>query len=707
MPNPNQRLQSMNKFNFNHSLKNIPLPSKQQYQRILVEKIEKFVGNLRWKLFHIQNPGNHSKETFGFKSTNPPPPIKELLAFEEDLYKLTKDIEFRPVKNNFQNNLKAEIRKIHETQDVIIKADKSRNLYSVPIQQYNELLHNNITTEYKKTDDIHVKNVNKEASNIAKNIKLADRIDEYVQSDAFITIKDHKPNFPGRVQCRLLNPAKSNIGQISKSILEETVATIKTRTNYNQWKNSDQVISWFKALDNKENLTFLKFDIVSFYPSISEDLFYKALEWSKNFRNFSNQDLEILRNSRKAFLFNNGNPWVKKNDSDFDVTMGSFDGAEACELIGLFILDKLKNLIDPKHIGLYRDDGLAGIPGSGPQVEQKRKQVCKIFQSFGLKVTTETNLKQTDFLDIFFDLNSKTFKPFRKANDSPCYINVDSNHPRMIKHNLPQMIANRISRLSSSKQIYDQEIPTYKHALETAGHTKNIAFQDIPRNNRNRARNIIWFNPPYSESVKTNVGAKFLSLIDKHFKNSPLGRYFNRRTVKVSYSCLPNIGSIISGHNRKIISQHNQTQASQQQKCNCRNGPQSCPLQANCLQSSIIYKAKVETNNVESVYIGQAGNTFKERYGNHTSSFRNRKYETSTTLSKYIWSLKDSNTNFTLKWSPVITAPTYKPETRKCHLCNVEKTQILLSTENHLLNKRSELMNKCRHRLKHLLSSIT
>ena len=387
--------------------------------------------------------------------------------------------------------------------------------------------------------------------------------------------------------------------------------------------------------------------------------------------------------------------------------MGSFDGAEACELIGLFILDKLKNLIDPKHIGLYRDDGLAGIPGSGPQVEQKRKQVCKIFQSFGLKVTTETNLKQTDFLDIFFDLNSKTFKPFRKANDSPCYINVDSNHPRMIKHNLPQMIANRISRLSSSKQIYDQEIPTYKHALETAGHTKNIAFQDIPRNNRNRARNIIWFNPPYSESVKTNVGAKFLSLIDKHFKNSPLGRYFNRRTVKVSYSCLPNIGSIISGHNRKIISQHNQTQASQQQKCNCRGGPQSCPLQANCLQSSIIYKAKVETNNVESVYIGQAGNTFKERYGNHTSSFRNRKYETSTTLSKYIWSLKDSNTNFTLKWSPVITAPTYKPETRKCHLCNVEKTQILLSTENHLLNKRSELMNKCRHRLKHLLSSIT
>ena len=66
--------------------------------------MEKFVGNLRWKLFHIQTPGIESKETFCFRSTNPPPPIKELAAFEDDLYKLAKDIEFRQVKNYFQNN---------------------------------------------------------------------------------------------------------------------------------------------------------------------------------------------------------------------------------------------------------------------------------------------------------------------------------------------------------------------------------------------------------------------------------------------------------------------------------------------------------------------------------------------------------------------------------------------------------------------------
>ena len=183
----------MNPFHFNCSLKNFPLPSKAQYHRILVDKMEKFIGNLRWKLYHIQAPGNKSKETFGFKSTNPPPPIRELAAFEDDLHKLVKDIEFRPVRNNFQNDLKAQIRKIHESQDVIIKADKSKNLYSVPIQEYNVLLENNITTEYKKTNDERIKKVNIEASKIAKNIKLDDRIDKYVESDAFLTIKDHKP----------------------------------------------------------------------------------------------------------------------------------------------------------------------------------------------------------------------------------------------------------------------------------------------------------------------------------------------------------------------------------------------------------------------------------------------------------------------------------------------------------------------------------
>ena len=72
---------------------------------------------------------------------------------------------------------------------------------------------------------------------------------------------------------------------------------------------------------------------------------------------------------RKTFLFNNGEPWIKKGDKgNFDVPMGSFDGAEVCELVGLYLLNQMttgKNpIFNSAQVGLYRDDCLAVISGS-------------------------------------------------------------------------------------------------------------------------------------------------------------------------------------------------------------------------------------------------------------------------------------------------------------------------------------------------------
>ena len=80
---------------------------------------------------------------------------------------------------------------------------------------------------------------------------------------------------------------------------------------------------------------------------------------------------------------------------------------------------------------------------------------------------------------------------------------------------------------------------------------------------------IIWFNPPYSMNVQTNVARKFLQLIDKHFPaEHKLHKIFNRNTVEVSYSCVPNTSSIIKAHNRKTLEgEPNKTSP----KCNCRN----------------------------------------------------------------------------------------------------------------------------------------
>ena len=71
---------------------------------------------------------------------------------------------------------------------------------------------------------------------------------------------------------------------------------------------------------------------------------------------------------------------------------------------------------------------------------------------------------------------------------------------------------------------------------------------------RQRKRNIIWFNPPFDKNVTTNIGRRFLQLLDLHFHvGHPYHRICNRNTVKVSYCCMPNMGSIISSHNHKIL----------------------------------------------------------------------------------------------------------------------------------------------------------
>ena len=139
----------------------------------------------------------------------------------------------------------------------------------------------------------------------------------------------------------------------------------------------------------------------------------------------------------------------------------------------------------------------------------------------------------------------------------------------------------------------------------------------------------------------------------------------------------------------------------------CRGGISNCPLEGKCLSTSLVYKAEVDSIQGTACYIGLASNTFKERYLNHTSSFRNIQYRESTALSKYIWTLKEKNEDYDIKWSVAAKAPSYSPTIKSCYLCLTEKTLILTSQHEHLLNKRNELMGTCRHRRKFLLSGIT
>ena len=121
--------------------------------------------------------------------------------------------------------------------------------------------------------------------------------------------------------------------------------------------------------------------------------------------------------------------------------MGCFDGAEICELVGIYNLYQLNNVIKEKNVGLYRDNGLGVLRNlSDPEIERIRKIIIKIFKDCGLNIPIKMNLKTVDFLDARFDLVNNTYQPYRKRNNEPIYINKRSNHPPNILKELPKAI---------------------------------------------------------------------------------------------------------------------------------------------------------------------------------------------------------------------------------------------------------------------------
>ena len=229
------------------------------------------------------------------------------------------------------------------------------------------------------------------------------------------------------------------------------------------------------------------------------------------------------------------------------------------------------------------------------------------------------------------------------------------------------------------------------------------------RKNRQR-NNILWYNPPFSRNVSTNIGHKFLSLVDKHFpKDHKLRKIFNRNTIKISYSCMNNTKQIIDNHNKRILNPPIHTDetannATSSKTCNCRQ-KNTCPLNGNCLQSSVIYQAivKRKDNNTFETYIGLTENDFKTRYRNHTASFCHAKHRNSTELSKHIWSLKDKGIDHFITWRIISSSSTYNSSSKRCNLCLKEKFFIICRPDLSSLNKRNELVSSCRHRNKALL----
>jgi hypothetical protein len=119
--------------------------------------------------------------------------------------------------------------------------------------------------------------------------------------------------------------------------------------------------------------------------------------------------------------------------------MGSFDGAETCELIGCYLLSVPTKKYG-KNIGLYRDDGLSAFQHTPQGIERIKKDLCKTFRENDLKITIEANVTVVNFLDVTLDLKSGKHWPYSKPGNVPSYVHVKSNHTPIILRNIPEAI---------------------------------------------------------------------------------------------------------------------------------------------------------------------------------------------------------------------------------------------------------------------------
>ena len=697
----------MEKVPFDYSLNNIPVPSRDEHIRLTIQKAEEFLQRVRWLVFFYENPSEGvRKETYGFKTTRNAPQSKSLIDFEHDLTHLIANLEYSEQRTQFQRQLARDVRNIRKSVKVFVSADKTSNMYQVTKDTYNKLMRDSVTAHYEKADLATEDAINREARDITEGLEISDRVEPIAKKNAYITIKDHKDNFPNNVKCRLINPAKSNVGKISQQLLQDINKQIREKLNLQQWRSTTDTLNWFKCLKNKTRLKFIQLDIVDFYPSITEELFNAALEFASDHAHITAETRDILVNARQSILFHNDSVW-KKVTGLFDVTMGSYDGCELCELVGLYVLHRLKEKFPEIDFGLYRDDGL-GVLKRTPKtkLERLKKDLFKMFKDeFGLAITLDTDLTVVNYLDVTFDLHKDKFYPYRKPNDTPLYIHRDSNHPPHVTKQLPHSINKRLNEISCDKESFDTFKIDYVKALTNSSLKPSLVYEQPPPVNDNpvkksRKRNVTWFTPPYSAALKTAFGKEFLKLIDKNFpKNHHLHKILNRKTLKLSYSCTPNMYAIINAHNKKILMERT---ADENSRCNCQGANKAnCPVPGECVRGKVVYHAAVKDKNGSTAeYVGCTEPSFKLRYANHKKSFNLSAYKNETTLSRYVWD-KDLNPNPDVTWTFLKRCSVYEPGVRACDLCLSEKEFIIKNLhKGTLINKRTDIGNKCIHRKK-------
>ena len=123
---------------------------------------------------------------------------------------------------------------------------------------------------------------------------------------------------------------------------------------------------------------------------------------------------------------------------------------------------------------------------------------------------------------------------------------------------------------------------------------------------------------------------------------------FNQNNLKVSYSCMPNLGTIINSHNQEVMGVNAPLELG---PCDCIV-TNDCPLNRHCLTTNLLYEGTTTTHIMNygiKTYKGITEPKFKLRCGNHKKAFNHHQYRKNMELSKEVWNVKDKNVTFNIK----------------------------------------------------------
>ena len=555
--------EQMQQVTFDGSLKNIPHASRKEYFMKMFHEASRFNKDIEWGVAMIDVDDEDRKERWGFPTQSKAKgPFPLLDSFKEKFANLIKNIEFKPNSNEFQKKIRKDISRIDKNKNILVAADKTTNFYAMKPKDFEKLARDSITTQYKRSTMEAFNQVNKEDRVIANDLDIANRVFITTPRESVILLKDHKENFRNNPQTRIINPNKQELGKVSKQVVEKLVEHIKKVTDLKQFLNTGSALQWFVNIEDKQKRHFITGDIRNFYGEISEELLNKALDWAETFKEIDPQHREIILQVRKTFLFHKGKPWVKK-EGVWDISQGSYDSAEVTDLVGLYLLQQIRDKdlgVDPC---LYRDDFVTDSDKDTNENEDIKKAICEVFTDNGLHLKAQANQKVIDFLDVTLNLNTGEYSPYNKPNNIPVYVNAGSNHPPKVLQNIALGVQKRLSTNSSSEEVFNKAKPMYQDALNKAGHKHQLKYEPVDvnslnkkRKKRKRYKRLFWFTPPYEMTVASSLGKDFINLVKEEFPpGHPYHSVLNEHTIRFSYSVNPNLKKKITYHNIKVSQQ--------------------------------------------------------------------------------------------------------------------------------------------------------